>query len=377
MSDYDRGRSEHDQRLETFAAAFDQSMDPLKEFTDTYRAVDDDPFDLFIENVPRSNGVTEGTLRGYQTTYEQYKTFMGTVGRHPACPNAEHIDYFIIWLQDKKGNSITTINAKLTRLNAVYKWLQNSAAFPNPVDYNPIQLAWDRMDKNTRRIKEEHRIPVSELRKVVNDIQNIRDRILVVLGLKLGLRVGEITNIRFEDINIQHEEVRRYYEKTGSDRRVVDHENAIVIPSEREGNKSLKTRILPLDSEVLRALSDWLLIRPDCRKPWVFIGKSQYKKINSKDINRVWQEAFAAYPETDDHKRVTSHYGRHRFTTYWRIEERLDRELIKYMRGDKRKPSISESGDGKFDAIDEYIHTYYQDIEHVYRDRIFNLNTAS
>lgn len=65
---------------------------------------------------------------------------------------------------------------------------------------------------------------------------------------------------------------------------------------------------------------------------------------------------------------MTSHYGRHRFTTYWRVEQAIDRELVKYMRGDTVEGELGER-----EAIDDYTHTYYEDIESIYLERIFEL----
>ena len=91
----------------------------------------------------------------------------------------------------------------------------------------------------------------------------------------------------------------------------------------------------------------------------------------SKGVNRVWTDAFhPKYAETDDHRAVTSHFGRHRFTTYWRVGQDLNRELVKYMRGDTPgSGNIEDRG-----AIDHYIHTYYADIEPIYRENIYKLD---
>jgi hypothetical protein len=65
----------------------------------------------------------------------------------------------------------------------------------------------------------------------------------------------------------------------------------------------------------------------------------------------------------------TSHYGRYRFTTYWHVEQDVNRELVKYMRGDKAGGSRLENKE----TMDTYLHTYYEDIEDLYRERIFPL----
>ena len=66
---------------------------------------------------------------------------------------------------------------------------------------------------------------------------------------------------------------------------------------------------------------------------------------------------------------MTSHFGRHYFTTWWRVKQDLNRELVKYMRGDKQG---MESGVGR-EGMDHYLHAYYEDIENIYLGRIFKL----
>ena len=87
-------------------------------------------------------------------------------------------------------------------------------------------------------------------------------------------------------------------------------------------------------------------------------------------MNQVWKGGFhPEYAETDEHRVVTSHYGRHRFTTHWTVAQDLNRELVEYMRGDT--PGSAEIGERG--AIDEYIHSYYADVEGVYREQRFGL----
>ena len=88
------------------------------------------------------------------------------------------------------------------------------------------------------------------------------------------------------------------------------------------------------------------------------------------DVNNLWKQHFRpTYDETKHHRAVGSHFGRHFFTTYWRIEQEIDRQLLRYMRGDRAE------GDSILDraGIDEYIHTYYKNIEDIYRENVYRL----
>ena len=106
------------------------------------------------------------------------------------------------------------------------------------------------------------------------------------------------------------------------------------ISHDREGNKSGDPRVLPLDTELQSLLGRWLRIRPDNGSPWLFLTH-RGNQLRKQRINQLWKECF--HPEdaeTETQRPVTSHYGRHRFTTYWRVEQGVKRPLLRYTRGD-------------------------------------------
>lgn len=87
--------------------------------------------------------------------------------------------------------------------------------------------------------------------------------------------------------------------------------------------------------------------------------------------NTVWKRAFhPEFEETERYRPVTSHYGRHYFTTFCTVEQEENRELVKYMRGDTTSRSPDDGPPG---AIETYIHTYFEDIEPMYRENILKL----
>jgi integrase/recombinase XerD len=102
----------------------------------------------------------------------------------------------------------------------------------------------------------------------------------------------------------------------------------------------------------------------------MLLTTSTHNPLTTENINRIWREVFRpAYDETETHRAITSHFGRHRFTTYWRVGQDVNRALVKYMRGDRQADLPTHGAD----SIDAYIHTYYEDIEPVYRQQMFQL----
>jgi len=353
------------------AEAFNRNLDPLAEYASTFRQTEVDSFEVYTEERLSTKDISESAYNEYQRTFREWKQYMSQVDRHPACPNEDHIKGFIEYLQEERGNAVATIKNRLMYLNAPYEYWQDDAAFPHPTDYNPIQLAKDTVNLNAEDPKDPPRLTLEELRNIVSDITHIRDRAFVVIQLKLGLRASEVCNIKLSEVHISNSELLDHYDEMGSSHRLQGRENTLYIPHNRERNKSRRPRLLPLDDELRGALVRYLLIRPDNNESWLFLSKNRRQKLRHKDVNQVWKKAFhPEYAETEDHRAVTSHFGRHYFTTYWRVQEDLNRELVKYMRGDTAGSSqIQNRG-----AIDEYIHTYYEDIEDLYRERIFKLN---
>jgi len=236
------------------------------------------------------------------------------------------------------------------------------------MNYNPFIIAKKKMSLSTERIKEPPRIPVEELREIVSDVKHIRDRAFIATQLKLGLRASEMANIKINEINLASREVERHYEDMAESPHVSRFENAVYIPHDRQGNKSKRPRVLPVDDELRRLWIKYLLIRPDNDEPWLFLTKTNHTKVDDETVNNTWKRHLhPEYEETPHRRAVTSHYGRHRFTTYWRVEQDLNRELIKYMRGDTSAGGTTDPAGG----IDHYIHSYYEDIEPVYRERIY------
>jgi integrase/recombinase XerD len=357
---------------EALAHAFDRTLDPLAEYETRFEThgSDIDPFALFVADVLDPRGLSSGTLSGYRCTFRQWREHMADEDRHPACPNEEHVKSFVRLELDGKGNSVDTVKNKLRRLNTVYEYWQDDPAFPHPQDYNPIKLARSKVSFDTREQKEPPRITIEELRDALDGVTHVRNRAVIVMQLKLGLRAGEVCNIRLSEIDIQNTELQKHYVNLGNHPVLDGRQNALYIPHDREGNKSQRPRVLPLDDETRRVLIQYLLIRPDAGKPWLFLSQSHHRKLWNTDANDIWKAAFhPEYAETNTHCAVTSHYGRHRFSTYWKIQQDMNREIVQYMRGDLAgNTSVSDRA-----GIDAYLHTYYEDIRDPYLENIFKL----
>lgn len=363
--------------LQQVADAFGTTLDPLAAFENEFTGLAVDPFEPFSEDVLEAQDLHADTRRNYRSVFADWTDHMERTGRHPACPSDAHVVQFIEWqlapeAEGGEDNHPRTVKGKLRKLNRAYEFWQDTAAFPHPQDYNPFTLAREKVNLDTPDAKEHRRVPVEELREMIGSVTHLRKRAIIGVQFKLGLRAGEVSNIKLSDISLQNAEIQDHYSEMGEKRRLESRPNAIYIPSgeERPGNKSRRPRVLPLDDELRQLLVRYLLIRPDNGEPWLFLSQKSHSKINKKTVNKVWKDAFhPEYAKTEQHRPVTSHFGRHRFSTWWRVEQDLNRELVKYMRGDKPGSASATSRE----AIDAYLHTYYEDIEELYLENIYKI----
>ena len=360
-----------DEKRKSLADAFNREIDPLAKYTAKFEELNVDIFELFIRDILNPKDLSQSTIDGYQRVIREWCEFMSDQNRHPACPNEEHVKQFIRREIDEKDNSCRTAKSKLWKLNNIYSYWQGGAEFPHPNDYNPFINGKKKLPLSTSRVKDPPRMSVPKLQEELSHIHHLRDLAFIITQLKLGLRASEMANIKIRELSLSNSEVKAHYSVIGSSPHLDQFENAVYIPADREGNKSERPRVLPIDEELRRLWTNYLLIRPDNEEPWLFLSRTNHTKVDDEAINLAWKRYFhPKYEETQQHRAVTSHYGRHRFTTYWRVEQDLNRELIKYMRGDTSAGGVKNSTDG----IDQYIHSYYEDIEPIYREQIYKLS---
>lgn len=356
-------------------AAFGRERDPLSVYESTFEALEVDPFEVFLRCGLEPDNPAPRTRQAYQQLIDEWTSHMASLGRHPACPSEDHILRYVENCLTTRELKPVTLRTRLHRLNRVYRYWQADSVFPHDSRYNPFQYVFATTDLSQPPSKDPPRISPSRLGEIVRTITDVRDRLIVVLQLKLGLRAGEVSNLRLENLAVDHEELNTAYPEIGSNPAVENLSRTVFIPSryEEQGNKSHRARLLPLDDEVYQSVVQHLLVRPDTGNQWVFQSHTTASKITPEAINRVWTSVFRpAYDETENHRAVTSHFGRHRFSTYWQVECEIPRELVQYMRGDR-----IEGADPNRETIDSYIHTYYTDIEQIYLENIYSLDIST
>lgn len=189
-----------------------------------------------------------------------------------------------------------TINRRLAALAAYAHWLEQAGYVKharNPVQgvkaVKEVTLAPKWLDKKQRAAL------LRSVDKVVDDavrryprlrLMFLRDAAIVKLIMFAGLRVGEIIQLRKNDILLD--------ERKGS----------VIV---REG-KGTKRREIPLSTKARRAIVDYLQIRPDINNDFLFLGQRN-EAIKSKTVQR----SVTRFTKQIGLKDVTPHTLRHTF----------------------------------------------------------------
>ena len=361
-----------DGQLAKAAQLSGMEADPLAKYAEKFEGSGVDFFGLFINQSLSKQGLDDDTVDKYRRAFRFWKEHMERKGRHPAFPNDDHVKDFIEYERNEKENTQATVKNRLLKLQKAYDYWVEENHLPHSREYKPIELARMKVNLKNPRQKEIWPLSVEDIREVVTSISDIRSQVIVVLQLKLGLRAGEVANIQIQDFTIENSELQAEFPEMGTHRRVEDYEDTIYIPSreERDGNKSKRPRLLPLDDELRYLFLRYLLIRQSVEEPWLFLTERTYRQLAGDNVNEAWSVFHPEYEETEDYQKVTSHYGRHFFSTFWKVHQDLQKELVQYMRGD-RVGSAKLEGRA---AIDSYLHTHYDDIQDEYRQRIYTFD---
>ncbi|MGE7217139.1 tyrosine-type recombinase/integrase [Priestia koreensis] len=145
-------------------------------------------------------------------TLENYKEMLGQFEQY--CRDnevinveditANHVKKFLIQCQ-KKGNKPSSINSKLTRIKAFLNYMVE------------IEIIKDNPAKRIQRLKEDIRIEVFtdyHIKQMLNYYRRIkqrekafyayRDYTIIVVLISTGIRLGELCNLKWSDIDFQN-----------------------------------------------------------------------------------------------------------------------------------------------------------------------------
>ncbi|MFB6188137.1 MAG: tyrosine-type recombinase/integrase, partial [Halobacteriaceae archaeon] len=273
------------------------------------------------------DGLLQGNSSGTMDTYlSNVKYFYQYTGLRPSEVDKHDLKEFLRHLKNEKegrrgdepGLSQSAINGYFSGLNSFYDYLK----FEDYVDKNLIPPFRKRyLDNNSVDSQERQLISVSEMSGLVKSILKTRDKAIVLLFAKTGIRRGELIRIDVGDIDWEKQSIEL-----------------------KSRPKRTNTTVF-FDDECAKVLKKWLDVRenaePDTDALFINQEGERLKRHGVYSVVTKHAEKIGLHdPDSDDlQERFTPHCTRHWFTTHLR-RSGMKREYIKELRGDTRNETI-------------------------------------
>ena len=291
-------------------------------------------------------GLTDKTLVTYRSDLEHFIDWLDCdlleVDRHDLKGFLAYLKNDCTARDGTTGLKPNTRNTYFSAISSCFKYL----VWEGYVDDNPVPAFRERYMDTSRSSGTSKRqlISVEEMSSLVHSILNPRNRALVLVLAKTGIRRGELVSIDVDDVNW-------------------DEHSITLKPTPKRSN-----RLVFFDGECAQSLRRWLDARAnDDRIETDALFTNQHgTRLQRNSIYRAVtkhaQKVDLHDPESDDLKeRFTPHCCRHWFTTHLR-KAGMQREFIKELRGDTRG-----------DAIDIYDHIDRAELRQAYLAHIPSL----
>lgn len=189
---------------------------------------------------------------------------------------------------------------------------------------NPVKRIAKRMNHKKQQTKRPIKT-IEEVAKFIKSIHNPRDRAIVILLAKTGVRNGELTALNIEDIDFDNETLT-----------INKHVNNVSSNTIAKGRKNGNETLMPLDDETIRALKFYLTSRPKSKTNALFISHNGIR-LYEHDISRIVKEwsikSNFGIDTNETDKKIVPHFFR-AWTTYMLQINGCNPVVIDAIRGD-------------------------------------------
>lgn len=305
----------------------------------------DPPFlDEFITDITLQ-GFTDKTVKSYESNV---RTFLDWYDDDPRELDRGDLKGFLMHLTDERervdgtvGLAPGTVDNYFSRINGYYKYLRYEGVIEENIvpDFQERYVEAVTYDAGSTR----QLISIEEMATLVHGTLKVRDRAIIVLLAKTGIRKNELVSMDLEDIDWE--------------------EQSILL---KETPKRTN-RLVFFDGECHRVLERWLRVREEEDPETEAVFTNQYgdrlkgQGVYQVVIKHAEKVGFHNTDTIDLQERYTPHCCRHWFTTHLR-RAGMPREFIQELRGDTRG-----------DAIDLYDHIDRDELRESYLAHIPSL----
>ena len=282
----------------------------------------------------RVRGMAERSIDSYHTCIRAYGEYLASHEKDFLTAKKDDLVSFIESLRLEKGLSIMTVKRYLAALSSLCEYL----VFKEQIQTNYVRPVRSRYIRSYKETPEGRKlISVEDMASLINCTLDIRDKAVITLLAKTGIRRNELVTLDTSDVDLIENKIR-------------------LKPTAKRTNRTVF-----FDDECSFILRRWLAIRQDANKkniPALFLNAEGERLNRSGVYNLVTEAARRAGLHDPTSERLEDHFTphccRHWLCTHL-FRAGMRREYIKELRGDSRK-----------EAFDLYNHIDLKELKEAY-----------
>jgi integrase/recombinase XerD len=279
-------------------------------------------------------GMTERSINSYRTCLNAYRDYLTAREKSFLTANKDDLVSFIESLRLDKGLSVMTVKRYLAALSSLCEYL----VFKEQIQANYVRPVRSRYIRSYKETPEGRKlISVEDMGNLINCTMDLRDKAVITLLAKTGIRRNELVTLDISDVDLVELRVR-------------------LKPTAKRTNRTVF-----FDDECAFILRRWLAVREGMNKkssPALFLN-AEGERLNRSGVYNLVVEAArraglhnSASERLEDH--FTPHCCRHWLCTHL-FRAGMRREYIQELRGDSRK-----------EAFDLYNHIDLKELKEAY-----------
>lgn len=211
------------------------------------------------------------TVKGY---LYYNRDFLNFTGKSPIDINDNDIKDYLLYLAEEKQSATSTLNQAINAIKFYYGTILKT-----------------KFVYEVKRPRKDKKLPVvlskEEVAKILNSVDNVKHKAILMLVYSAGLRVGEVVKLKTEDLD---------------SKRMLIHIKA---------SKGRKDRYVMLSEMVLQFLRDyWKQYKPS---KYLFQGAKVDRCISIRTVQKILEHACQ---KAGIKKEITVHSLRHSFATH-------------------------------------------------------------
>ena len=163
-------------------------------------------------------GLTDHTMKSYQTYISAYLTFVSdTLHKTPSQVTYKEQRQFLEMLQKKRNLSDRTINVAISQLRFFTLYVLHRP-------WDDTQLPMRKFDTYLPYVPSQE-----DTKLFISTITDLKVKAMVAVMYSAGLRIGEVCNLRYEDISRKNMRIHVTHGKNRSDRYAILSKYALDI----------------------------------------------------------------------------------------------------------------------------------------------------